>query len=192
VPGWSQGTRSPLYDVTSRQPLSQPTVGDIVSTFNCCSNNACRYRNSGLDHASKRIRFKGYSITAWSRICVRSTGTPLNTLLSATFNPTHKIHVSSDAAHSARICELQTHSLVTMPQATETAVIYLKPDSNFEDTSSPAAAQLRKCLDIVAVQKGCQRQYYGRQLEDPSLFIWSIGPQSPTTEREPIICAAGD
>jgi hypothetical protein len=85
---------------------------------------------------------------------------------------------------------LQTHSLVVMPQATETAIIYLKPDSNFEDASSPAAAQLRKCLDIVAAQKGCQRQYYGRQLEDPSLFIWSIGPQSPTNECEPIICAA--
>jgi hypothetical protein len=83
--------------------------------------------------------------------------------------------------------ELQTHSSVVMPQATETAIIYLKPDSNFEDASSPAAAQLRKCLDIVAALKGYQRQYYGRQLEDPSLFIWSIGPQSPITECETII-----
>jgi hypothetical protein len=79
-----------------------------------------------------------------------------------------------------------------MPAATELAVIYLKPDANFEDASSPAAKQLRKCLDIVAAQKGYQRQYYGRQLEDPSLFIWSIGPQSPTTQPELIASTAGD
>lgn len=69
-----------------------------------------------------------------------------------------------------------------MPAATETAVLYLKPDTNFEDASSLAAKQLRKCLDIVAAQKGFQRQYYGRQLEDPSLFISSIGPQPPNPD----------
>jgi hypothetical protein len=79
-----------------------------------------------------------------------------------------------------------------MPAATETAIIYLKPDTNFEDASSPAAKQLRKCLDIVAAQKGCQRQYYGRQLEDPSLFVWSIGQQFPTALTEPIPCIASD
>jgi hypothetical protein len=73
-----------------------------------------------------------------------------------------------------------------MPAATETAIMYLKPDTNFEDASTPAAKQLRKCLDIVAAQKGCQQQYYGRQLEDPSLFIWSIGQQFPATVTEPI------
>jgi len=61
-----------------------------------------------------------------------------------------------------------------MPPATETAVLYLKPDLNIDDSASPDAKQLRKCLDIVASQKGFQRQYYGRQVEDPSLFIWSI------------------
>jgi hypothetical protein len=74
--------------------------------------------------------------------------------------------------------------LTIMPAATETAVLYLKPDANFEDASSSAAKQLRKCLDIVAAQKGCQRQYYGRQLEDQSIFIWSIGPRFPTTNTE--------
>ena len=76
-----------------------------------------------------------------------------------------------------------------MIAATENAIFHLKPDVNFEDASSPAAKQLRKCLDMVAAQKGCQRQYYGRQLEDPSLFVWSIGSQSQSNETEPITVA---
>jgi len=61
-----------------------------------------------------------------------------------------------------------------MPGATEIALIYLKPDATVEDASSPAGQQMRKCMDFVATQKGFQRQYYGRQLEDPRLLVYTL------------------
>ncbi len=61
-----------------------------------------------------------------------------------------------------------------MPAATEIALIFLKADATIEDASSPAGQHLRKCMDFVAGQKGFQRQYYGRQLEDPRLLVWTL------------------
>jgi hypothetical protein len=183
-----------------RKWCPKPTLGDVASTFHSCSTDVCRFRTMSLDHASKRIRVKGYSITAWSRIYLQSAdqknvlekgGNPAGDDPAKKSSPSNSTSpLKQPLCSNPQSAELNTYSLVAMPQATETAIIHLKPDSNFEDTSSPAAAQLRKCLDIVAAQKGCQRQYYGRQLEDPSLFIWSIGPQSLATEREPTAGAA--
>lgn len=65
-----------------------------------------------------------------------------------------------------------------MPPVTEIALLYVKPDATIEDSSSPSGQQLRKVFDFVAGQKGFQRQYYGRQLEDPNLLVYTLGLQS--------------
>ena len=78
----------------------------------------------------------------------------------------------------SNLCEFRSvtrpQSTHTMAPATEIAVIFLKPDATIEDASSPAGQQFAKCRDVLKVQKGYQRQYWGRQMEDPKLLIWTI------------------
>jgi hypothetical protein len=62
-----------------------------------------------------------------------------------------------------------------MPAATELAAIYLKPNVTIEDESSPDGQHFKKSLAIVAAQKGFQRQYWGRKMEEPNVLVWSIG-----------------
>ena len=62
-----------------------------------------------------------------------------------------------------------------MPNATELVILALQSDSTTEDTSATAGQHMQKLLDTVSAPKGFQRQYYGRELEDPTLLVWTIG-----------------
>ena len=72
-----------------------------------------------------------------------------------------------------------------MPAATEIARIYIKPNVTIEDASSPDGQQFQKSLAIVAAQKGFQRQYWGRSMEEPNVLVWSTGLPS---QLQPVLC----
>jgi len=61
-----------------------------------------------------------------------------------------------------------------MAPAVEIVNIPLIADADIENASSAAGKQFRELLDIVAAQKGCQRQYWGRKLEDQSVLVWTV------------------
>ena len=62
-----------------------------------------------------------------------------------------------------------------MPPVTEIETLKVKADATPEDASSPAGQVMKQMIDLLAAQKGFQRAYWGRQIEDPSLLILAIG-----------------
>lgn len=58
---------------------------------------------------------------------------------------------------------------------TEVAILTLKPDAPIEDVSTPAGQIFNQMLNTIKSQSGFQRQYWGRQLENPNHLVLSIG-----------------
>ncbi|ERF75337.1 hypothetical protein EPUS_00130 [Endocarpon pusillum Z07020] len=64
---------------------------------------------------------------------------------------------------------------------TEIAVLTLKPDTPIEDISTPAGQIFNQMLNSIKSQSGFQRQYWGRQLENPNHLVFSIDWDSITS-----------
>lgn len=59
--------------------------------------------------------------------------------------------------------------------ATEITVLTLKPDALVEDVSTQHGQIFSQLLKTVSSQAGFQRQYWGRQLENPNHLVLSVG-----------------
>ncbi|KAF7506258.1 hypothetical protein GJ744_012066 [Endocarpon pusillum] len=66
---------------------------------------------------------------------------------------------------------------------TEIAVLTLKPDTPIEDISTPAGQIFNQMLNSIQSQSGFQRQYWGRQLENPNHLVFSIDWDSISSHR---------
>lgn len=58
---------------------------------------------------------------------------------------------------------------------TEFAFIPLLAGANIEDPSTSAGTVWKECLATAEKQKGFQRLYWGRQIENPSVLEFLVG-----------------
>lgn len=62
---------------------------------------------------------------------------------------------------------------------TEVAIFPLSSGANIEDPSSPFGAIWQASLNTIAGQKGFQRFYWGRQVENPNIIDFFVGNIRP-------------
>lgn len=56
-----------------------------------------------------------------------------------------------------------------MAPVTEIGIFPLIEGQDLDDPTSAAGQTLKACLETVSKQDGCQRIYWGRQVENPSI-----------------------
>ena len=69
---------------------------------------------------------------------------------------------------------------------TEVALIPLQSGAAVEDTNSPAGKIWRETMDTVKAQEGCQKCYYGREIENTNNLHFFVGKRSKTASLPPI------
>jgi len=65
-----------------------------------------------------------------------------------------------------------------MAPVTEVALFPLAEDQNVDDPTSAAGQTLNACLETVSKQDGCQRVFWGKQVENPSIGVAFIDWES--------------
>ncbi|KAI1614009.1 hypothetical protein EDD36DRAFT_417858 [Exophiala viscosa] len=65
-----------------------------------------------------------------------------------------------------------------MAPATEVAILPLAEGQDPEDSTSAAGQTLKACLETVSKQDGCQRVYWGKQVENQSIGVAFIDWES--------------
>src|SRR6266536_842100 len=83
--------------------------------------------------------------------------------------------------NTSRLLPVSIHHYISIPKmaqpVTECATIVLKPGVDIEGHTQEAKIW-KETLKIVSEQDGYQREYYGRQLENPNVLMLLIGMSS--------------
>lgn len=60
------------------------------------------------------------------------------------------------------------------PPATEIAILSISANTTIEDSTSPAGKAWKSVTETVIAQEGCQRVYWGRQVENPNIVDFFV------------------